>query len=420
MNLLDYVKQERHSNFIFVKPFIPENRKKNALAKICPDLNQNDEILVLMDESAFGNGKVGIVITNEYIYFREHFADPFKFAFKDIKEFATKLANDDMRAEIFINGELVYKFVLGNDSKFVDKIFQGFKQYMQARFPQMQKYDKDDEYERYIPNTYMSKNNYPNQSSITQNQAMLQSNSMYMQGNSLLRVYEQDDLISELKILKAVDTGLGAAAVAADLFSSFILKIDTNFSQKSNDQEVKDDVKKSIVEIISLLRDNVDRLHIPSLQNDIATTEFILFASALIYREVVDRGYPKFGAFEMIRMTLFDIFGQNTRHYLPIIKEICSDIDSHEEAALHLLIRLYFTNNAGYTLPFNFIEKMDTNKIATHIMAYAEKNGFAVEINPYDDLFGSVIRCMQDLGVTDILDEDIVSEAYHCVNKLCR
>ena len=223
-----------------------------------------------------------------------------------------------------------------------------------------------------------------------------------------------------MKILKAVDTGLGAAAVAADLFSSFILKIDTNFSQKSNDQEVKDDVKKSIVEIISLLRDNVDRLHIPSLQNDIATTEFILFASALIYREVVDRGYPKFGAFEMIRMTLFDIFGQNTRHYLPIIKEICSDIDSHEEAALHLLIRLYFTNNAGYTLPFNFIEKMDTNKIATHIMSYAEKNGFAVEINPYDDLFGSVIRCMQDLGVTDILDEDIVSEAYHCVNKLCR
>lgn len=194
-------------------------------------------------------------------------------------------------SEIFINGEQVYTFDTANKGK-VEKIFQGLMRYISALQTQDAQNDEKE------VDTLSKQGNVVNQTSLKE--------------ISLLKILDSDSIIEELRMLKVVDTGLNAAAVAADLFSNFVLKIDTNFSYKRNDQEVKDEVKKTIIKITLSIRNNVDRLDIRGLQNDTATIEFMLFASALIFQEVVDRGYPESGAFEIIRMTLFDFFKQNT------------------------------------------------------------------------------------------------------------
>ncbi len=216
-----------------------------------------------------------------------------------------------------------------------------------------------------------------------------------------------------------INKGLGAAAVAADLFANFVWKINTNFSGKSNEEELKDDVKKGILKITSLIRNNVDMFSILSLRNDVATTEFIMYASFLIHNEFADRGYPKEPAFELIRMAIFDIFGKNTRYYLPIVKEICLDTDTHEEAVLNFMMRLYFTNKAGCTLPFDFIEQVDRNEIASHIRTYAIDKGLIDEADDFDLLTG-LIKCMDNEGITEIIDDNVMNEAYKCVNDIFR
>lgn len=300
-------------------------------------------------------------------------------------------------SEIFINGEQVYTFDTANKGK-VEKIFQGLMRYISALQTQDAQNDEKE------VDTLSKQGNVVNQTSLKE--------------ISLLKILDSDSIIEELRMLKVVDTGLNAAAVAADLFSNFVLKIDTNFSYKRNDQEVKDEVKKTIIKITLSIRNNVDRLDIRGLQNDTATIEFMLFASALIFQEVVDRGYPESGAFEIIRMTLFDFFKQNTRYFIPIMKDICSQSDSQESIILYFIIRLYFTNYTDTTLDYNFIEQLDTDAVMMEITEYALKKGFYKEINP-SNLYESVMKCINREGIIDIVDDDIIDEAYRCVDKLC-
>ena len=107
---------------------------------------------------------------------------------------------------------------------------------------------------------------------------------------------------------------------------------------------------------------------------------------------------------------------QYTRYFIPILKEIYLDIDSYEEASLNFMMRLYFTNKVGHTLPADFTEGVDMNEVASSIKAYATNKGFIKEI---DNIVTGVAKCMNDLGVIDILDDSILNEAYKCVDELC-
>lgn len=56
------------------------------------------------------------------------------------------------------------------------------------------------------------------------------------------------------------------------------------------------------------------------------------------------------------------------------------------------------------------------NEVASSIKAYATNKGFIKEI---DNVVTGVAKCMNDLGVIDILDDSILNEAYKCVDELC-
>ena len=377
------------------KPNITQKKAQNAIKKYCPSEFEieYDDILILIDDTVFGSGKDGLLVTKDYICGREYLSEPFYIETDDIEEIEFK-KGATLGTDVFVNGEKVIHLATdyGNIDISGDTLLQMI---LQAK-------DNDDEYED--DEEYLDEEEYEEEYDDEEDEI------------ELLHIIEEDELIQSLKTSIVVDKGFGAAAVAADLFSNFILKIDTNFSGKSNEQELKYGVKKGIIKITSLLRDNVDRLELYELQNDVATIEFVLYASFLIHKEFVDRGFPEETAFEFIKMTMFDIFKQNTRYFIPILKEICLDIDSHEEAGLNFMMRLYFTNKVGHTLPADFTEGVDMNEVASSIKAYATNKGFIKEI---DNVVTGVAKCMNDLGVIDILDDSILNEAYKCVDELC-
>lgn len=115
MNVLDVVNLEGVVR-IFLKPNIPEVLKSNALMKICPGLSPDDEILILIDDSLFGDGKAGIVITNKRFYHRDSFGEAFYLEFKDIEYFfATRLKGFfKAQATLFVNGKECYNFAMIN------------------------------------------------------------------------------------------------------------------------------------------------------------------------------------------------------------------------------------------------------------------------------------------------------------------
>ena len=133
VNLLDYLTQGKKmgTSCLFVKPDIPEKRKKNALKKICGDLDLDDEMLVLIDNTIFGSGKSGVVITNKYIYARE-FIIKLKFAFKDIEEFWTQTSHTNDGIDMFINGCL-FRLTMGKRYQ-INVIFDNLKQYLQTQY----------------------------------------------------------------------------------------------------------------------------------------------------------------------------------------------------------------------------------------------------------------------------------------------
>lgn len=396
------------------KPMITYEKAQNAIDKYCPsELEiEYDDILVLIDDTIFGSGKVGLLATKDYICGKEDFNPPFYFDTNDVTKIEFKKAflggtNVLINGDKVMNLKIEYSALSISGDALLRMIFK--------------EKDKDDKYEEDedIDEEYLdNEDEYEEEDEEENEEYKLQMQSeLNEQEIQLWNIIQQDEFIQLLKTSIAINKGFGAAAVAADLFSNFVLKIDTNFSSKSSEQELKDDVKKGVIKITSLLRNNVDKLGLYQLQNDVATIEFIFYASFLIHKEFVDRGFPKEPSFELIRMAIFDIFGQNTRYHLPIVKEICMDIDSHEEASFNFLMRLYLTNKVGYTLPFDFTEKVNMNKIALSIKAYATNKGFADEI---DNLFTGIMKCMNDCGVVDIIDENIINEAYKCVNELCK
>jgi TPR repeat protein len=93
---------------IYVHPNIPASKIKGAKASYVHSYVQSDEILVLIDESVFGNAKAGLVLTEDAIYLKEAFKEQQAFLIYDIKTITAK--RKIIGAGIFVNGKEIIDF----------------------------------------------------------------------------------------------------------------------------------------------------------------------------------------------------------------------------------------------------------------------------------------------------------------------
>lgn len=68
------------------KPMITYARAENAISKYCPSELEisYDDILFLIDDTIFGSGKIGLLVTKDYICGKEDFSEPFYFDTDDV------------------------------------------------------------------------------------------------------------------------------------------------------------------------------------------------------------------------------------------------------------------------------------------------------------------------------------------------
>lgn len=420
MNVLDFLDESLFEDDVYIAPHIPESKLKNALEYIAYDLKTSDEILLLIDDTVFGSNKVGIAISQEAIYFKADFIEPLKVEFKNIKDCYVQKAGV-VGSKILINNDEIFTTDCASFEN-VKKVFQAVMDTINDSRSQSIATNKnninnsDDKVDK-VEQSVENKN--------SDSQQKTKAKEIIVENHPLLRIREPDDLIAFLKSLKVVDAGFGAVAIAADLFANFVFKVDTGFSNKSNKKEIIDTVRGSIINMTLMIRNNVESLGIVELQNNIATMEFVFFSSTLIYREIVDRGYDESIAFEAIRLALFEIFKQDSRYFIGIVKDFCDDIDSHEDAGMCFVARLYFTNFANKTLPcdiFNQINERDIGKALILFVRSQVSADEAVNFNPYEpDIIENVIMLMiQQYGIFDIVGDNVLNEAYRCADKICK
>lgn len=435
IDVLKFLRNKIFKDNVFIAPNIPAKKLKNALEYIAYDLKSSDEILCLVDDTLFGSNKCGIAISKEAVYFKSDFMKPFRVELRNI-EYCDVQKSDSVGAKIFINDEELFTCScagFGNAKKVFQAIMDAINDSRsnvetiakndidnnidKSNKTEQQIGDKNSDLPQDLPQQECNANEPKNKSNESKKEQKTKN-------HSLLKIREPDNLITFLKNLKIVDAGFGAATVAADLFANFILKIDTGFSNKNSKQEITANVRGSIIKMTLAIRNNVERLNIIELQNDIATMEFVIFSSTLIYSEIVDRGYDRNIAFEAVRLGLLDIFKQDTRYFIGIIEAICSDIDSQEYIGICFVSRLYFTNFANETLPYDIFSQIDEREIGRDLISFARSYmdiDDAVDFNPYDNMWQSIAMFMtQQYAIFDIVSENILNEAYSCANKICK
>lgn len=90
MNLNELFKNfKSEDGNIYVKPNIPPNKAKNAIASYASDILPKD-IIVLVDETITGSGKSGILITEKTIYTKEDFTSPIIYDFDYVPSISSK------------------------------------------------------------------------------------------------------------------------------------------------------------------------------------------------------------------------------------------------------------------------------------------------------------------------------------------
>lgn len=143
------------------RPKVSYKKAQNAIDSYCPSEFEieYDDILVLIDDTFFGTGKNGLLITKDYICCKEDFSEPFYFETDDITKIEFKKAFLG-GTNVFINGDKVmhlamdYNGIIMSGDDFLEMIFKEKdkeEEYEKDEYEEdledEDEYDEDDEYE---------------------------------------------------------------------------------------------------------------------------------------------------------------------------------------------------------------------------------------------------------------------------------
>lgn len=93
-----------NENSIFIAPDIPEKKAMGAINAYAID-TKYDNIIILIDDTAFGSGKCGIVVTDYFLYAKEDFESALKIDIRDIEHFSVK--SGILSSELLVDGQKI-------------------------------------------------------------------------------------------------------------------------------------------------------------------------------------------------------------------------------------------------------------------------------------------------------------------------
>lgn len=369
---------------VSISPNISLSKIKNASDKfgVLPE-----NILVIIDDSLFNNGKSGCVITDMALYFRKDFDNPRVYNLWDIRDITVKKSFTGS-TKIYINDKKVMTLEQANFSE-VEYLLYTFLEYMLSLVEDDVSVDEnltedeiDDEIDTFDSSLEEENNELKRQ--IAELQRELDRKQQYDEEDkhkednevnkmlsgigeqckespkhslSALRVHQIDNTIKGLRHLRDIKT---RAALGVVDFVSFVLNPDDISKQ------LREQMKGSIADISIYIRDKyIDEPQIIELQNDFMMNEIIILTSSMICNELLNRGISKNKAISLISEGLLELFpGYKLEKYRQYIIQCIIFSENAQNEALQAIFytRSLISNLNGKLSGINFIEDIMDSK----------------------------------------------------------
>ncbi|MDP8098821.1 hypothetical protein [Pasteurella atlantica] len=356
----------KNANKIYLKPFIPRNKIKNAIDSFCYDVNFND-VHILIDETLFGSAKDSIVITNDTVWGKDGFNNKFMIHFSDI--YYIEVKKGLINSSLIINDEKVFTFTQAS-YKDLDLIFCGLCVYIYETY-HPEELDEDSQEE----NSNVSSQNIMDEEEPTTSysrkitkreelnisesypQEIINEESLNISGN-----YSEESTHINQKLEQSVfkptkygDGLLKYFETLRETSNKVTLGIlDVLSGEKTVLEDYRDEIKKLSADINIYIRDNyINKRNIVNLKNDMATVETIIFIFTIFRSELVRNRIPN----DMINFLVYEgissIFNDNvnTRDLVRGMNKIVMEkmpIDNEKIIGIFYLVRILLSNNKGY------------------------------------------------------------------------
>lgn len=307
MSMLEFIGELGRAEKIHKKPHIPRDKAYNAIASYCPDVKY-DDIQLLIDETVFGNAKVGVIITANEICGKENFCDPFRYALSKVSSLFVKKSL--MTSTLYINERQVIKLTQPSGGTLVH-LFDSVEQYLQqakhaakpepiitpAALPA-------DQTAEISPSPKPASQTTPAVAELIepslqfhacppeQTEAIVELESVEVvteqptatapvdeeKSSSRFRRWPKDNLITSLQTDKHVS--------AVFNFIGDVLSDNKSSKSAALRREVQGFLAKTV---LRLRKDYIDRNHVIGLMNDVATMELLIYSIAYLRLELANR-----------------------------------------------------------------------------------------------------------------------------------
>ena len=368
-----------------LKPDITYQKGLNAISSYCDNSISYDDILFLLDDTMFGSAKDGIVVTRDYLFAKESYESPESIEIKNIKTLELKKTFTGM-SKLVINGKKFGSFSIDYDelSPFLSSL-ETLQETIKISKMDSNADDKQ-EYDGVV------------------------------QSDSIFKRIHQDRLIQYLRSSKNTKTVMGLAGIAIDLLTSG----NTSFSQKNASEQVRGEACKFLASVKIQMREQIERLNVIGLQNDVATREFLIYSVALLGLEMQRRRIDEEIILNVLADGLREVFDNEPQvdFFVNIALENAMNINDTDDLMFSFYTRLFLTNYIERTI------SADMYEVAEVVQELYEQ--FEIDIDEYDDdeergaaLMMPIFEKISDILVKNIaLEKEYFNKARYCVDRL--
>ncbi|MBA5705970.1 hypothetical protein DT037_02620 [Pseudomonas fulva] len=306
MSMLEFIGELGRAEKIHRKPHIPRDKAYNAIASYCSDINY-DDIQLLIDETVFGNAKVGLIITSNEIYGKENFCDPFRYSLSKVSSLFVK--KNLMTSTLYINERQVIKFTQPSGSA-LTQLFDKIEQYLQQvkRTAKLEPIITPatlpaDQTAEILPRPELASQKA---TSVAKETELSSLNARPLEPSEAIEVVGSEELVTEHQASTApVDEGKSSSRFRRWPKDNLITSIQTdkhvsavfNFigdvlsdNKSGKSAALRREVQGFLAKtVLRLRKEYIDRNHVIGLMNDVATMELLIYSIAYLRIELSHR-----------------------------------------------------------------------------------------------------------------------------------
>lgn len=293
MSILESIGEIGKADKIYIKPRIPRDKARNAILSYAENLDY-DDIVVLIDDTVFGNSKNGLIVTEEAIIGKESFTDPFYFSLSKKPDVFAKKGFTSVT--LYINDQKVISFTQPSFNDLIS-IFRKIDRHIRIAAV-----SQPHSAQEALPSIAASAQPIL-ESQVADNGVVVgqETEAQPIENSQIIReAVVPDELALPSKndapiesIFERIekDTMIGSIRTMRTVNSAFNFLGDILSDKTTSSEQIRRETSSYFAKtIIKIRADYIERNKVIGLMNNVATLESLIFASGLLHLELSNRG----------------------------------------------------------------------------------------------------------------------------------